>query len=120
MAEDNDAILEAAKKLPFSERTTHKAWFVRAAAYEDIAAGCRKALDPNAAIYSEVGATYRLTLHSQIWSTASVERSYILSAWCSLLLLLSHLSSSNPHFLAEKADMLLSQFKYKYVYRSCS
>lgn len=55
MAEDNEAILEAAKKLALAERAVHKSWFVRAAAYEDIAAGCRKAMDPTDPIFAEVG-----------------------------------------------------------------
>ena len=55
MAEDNDAVLEAAKGLPFAERATHKAWFVRAAAYEDIATGCKKALEPSDRLFAEVG-----------------------------------------------------------------
>ena len=37
MAEDNDKVIEAAKGLPFAERASHKAWFVRAAAYDEIA-----------------------------------------------------------------------------------
>ena len=55
MAEDNDAVLAAAKRLPFAERAAHKAWFVRAAGYEDIAADCSKALDPSDPIFTEVG-----------------------------------------------------------------
>lgn len=55
MADDNQAVLEAAKGLPFAERATHKAWYVRAAAYEDIASGCKKALDPADPLFAEVG-----------------------------------------------------------------
>ena len=55
MAEDSDAVLEATKGLPFAERATHKAWFVRAAAYEDIATSCKKALEPSDPLFAEVG-----------------------------------------------------------------
>lgn len=55
MAEDQDAVLEAAKGLPFAERATHKSWFVRAAAHDDIAARCRKALDTFDPLFAEVG-----------------------------------------------------------------
>lgn len=56
MASDDQAkILEDAKKLPFADRVAHKSWFVRAAAYEDIGAACKKALDPEDPIFSEVG-----------------------------------------------------------------
>ena len=57
MAEDNDAVLEAAKALPFAERATHKSWFVRAAAYDDIASGCRKAPESSDPLFAEVGET---------------------------------------------------------------
>ena len=57
---DNDKIAEAAKKLPFSERVVHKSWFVRAAAFEDLGAACKKALDPEDPIFSEAGTLFTM------------------------------------------------------------
>lgn len=52
---DNDKIAEAAKKLPFNERVVHKSWFVRATAFEDLGAACKRALDPADPIFAEAG-----------------------------------------------------------------
>lgn len=54
-SDDQNKILEAAKKLPFSDRVAHKAWFVKAAAFEDIGNACRKALSSEDAIFAETG-----------------------------------------------------------------
>jgi len=52
---DNDKIAEAAKNLPYSERVAHKSWFVRGAAFDDLGAACKRALDPGDPIFAEAG-----------------------------------------------------------------
>ena len=40
MADDEQQVLEAAKKLPIAERVAHANWKVRSAAFEDIKKSC--------------------------------------------------------------------------------
>lgn len=57
MADDQEAILKEAKSQPYDIRIAHKSWFVKAAAYDDIAADCKKALDPTDSLFHDTGAS---------------------------------------------------------------
>ena len=55
MADNEAAILAAAKKLPFDERLVHKTWKVRSELFEDVRTGCTKAFSSDDPILAKSG-----------------------------------------------------------------
>ena len=76
MAEDQEKILQDAKKLPYEARVAHKSWAVKAAAFEDIGADCKKALDPKDDIFHETGEPH---------STVSADFDAYLEEFCKMI-----------------------------------
>ena len=62
MAEDDESkLLEAAKKLPLNEQTTHKNWKVRSQAFDSIKQTCDRALGDQDTVLAEFGKHPTLT-----------------------------------------------------------
>lgn len=55
MADNEAAILAAAKKLPLEERLSHKTWKVRSELFEDMKSGCSKAFSSDDPILTQAG-----------------------------------------------------------------
>ncbi|GAQ86856.1 Armadillo repeat superfamily protein [Klebsormidium nitens] len=62
MAENEEAILKDAKKLPLEDRLAHKHWKARVQALEDIAVTCDKATDPKDPKLREYGPLFKKAL----------------------------------------------------------
>lgn len=58
MADNEEAILKEAKKLPLEDRLAHKHWRARVQALEDIAVTCDKATDPKDPKLREYGMSH--------------------------------------------------------------
>jgi hypothetical protein len=55
MADDDNKILEDAKKLPLAERVAHGNWKVRSAAFEDIKKSCDQLFTDGDAVLDQHG-----------------------------------------------------------------
>ena len=53
--EDEQKLLEAAKKLPLSEQAQHKNWKVRSQAFESVKETCDSALGSDDPVLAELG-----------------------------------------------------------------
>ena len=62
MAEEEEATLSEARKLPLAERVSHKNWKARGEAYDSIAAACERAFDSDGVLEYGVCRTCRCYL----------------------------------------------------------
>lgn len=56
MADNEAAVLAAAKKLPLDERAAHKTWKVRSELFDDVKDACAKAFSSEDPILHQAGA----------------------------------------------------------------